>query len=133
MVFLMAGYKWWTRHHVEGLANTNAPEALPDSGFVRMPQPVGTSTGEVLIFAPLHCSSDAAARAEALSQELASKGIPHVRLNTARFDMERPDQQMMKRLKQVMEGTVPIVFVHGRAKANPTLDEVVAEYGASRR
>jgi hypothetical protein len=32
-----------------------------------------------------------------------------------------------------MEGVVPIVIVHGRAKANPLLDDVLTEYEAARR
>jgi hypothetical protein len=31
-----------------------------------------------------------------------------------------------------MTGEVPIVFVNGKAKANPTLDEVLTEYAAER-
>jgi hypothetical protein len=37
------------------------------------------------------------------------------------------------RVTSVMNGELPIVFVHGKAKSNPTLDEVAAEYrGAAR-
>ena len=32
----------------------------------------------------------------------------------------------------VMNGPIPIVYVDGRAKANPTPEEVVAEYRRSR-
>jgi hypothetical protein len=35
------------------------------------------------------------------------------------------------RLNSVMNGELPIVFVNGRGKANPTLEEVIAEFGAS--
>ena len=38
----------------------------------------------------------------------------------------------LQRVNRVMQGELPIVIVHGRGKANPTLDEVLAEYRASR-
>lgn len=128
LALVWGGYMWWSKTHaVPGFA-TASPG---DSGFVRMPQPLGTDADQVLIFAPLNCPSDAAQRARTLSRALAAQGIPHARLDTADFDMENPGREMADRFKRVMQGTVPIVFVHGRAKANPTLDEVVAAYGAA--
>ena len=34
----------------------------------------------------------------------------------------------MERMSRIMNGPLPIVFFNGRAKANPSLDEVVAEF-----
>jgi hypothetical protein len=39
----------------------------------------------------------------------------------------------VRRHNAVMNGEVPIVFVNGRVKANPSVDDVVAEYGAAAR
>lgn len=38
----------------------------------------------------------------------------------------------MTRFKRVMEGDGPPVFVRNKARANPSPDEVVAEYNARR-
>lgn len=40
---------------------------------------------------------------------------------------------MMAKFNRAMKGAVPIVFVRGKGKANPTLAEVVTEYEAARR
>jgi hypothetical protein len=35
---------------------------------------------------------------------------------------------MLVRTNAVLSGEIPIVIINGMAKANPTVDEVVAEY-----
>lgn len=66
-----------------------------------------------------------------MAQELANRGIPHVRAQNAHFDLAGEDRDQVERIGSIMNGAVPIVFVNGRAKANPTLEEVVAEYGGA--
>ncbi len=42
-----------------------------------------------------------------------------------------PDASQLKKLRalnDVMKAGPPVVFIKGTAKANPTLDEVIAEY-----
>lgn len=135
LVFLMvlfAGYQWWQKHPTAILGSTAAPVA-GKTGFVPMPQPMGTNTRTVLIYAPLNCPSETAQRARKLSQELAARHIPHAQLEEASFDLVNPDQQTVATFKRVMEGTGPVVFVRGKAKGNPAFAEVVAEYDAARR
>lgn len=132
LVLLAGGYKWWHKHQAEVPAT--AKPVPGNTGFVSMPQPSGTDFGTVLIFAPINCPSDAAQRARDLSRELAARHIPHVQLEQANFDMaDPPDEQTMASFNRVMEGTIPVVFVRGKGKANPALDEVIAEYSAARR
>ena len=38
--------------------------------------------------------------------------------------------EINKRMNRIMNGPLPVVFVNGRAKSNPSLDEVVAEFRA---
>ena len=44
------------------------------------------------------------------------------------------DPLMLNRVNAMLAGdNAPIVFVNGRIKANPTLDEVLAEYTAAQQ
>lgn len=130
LVLAMVGYHWWHKHRDLFVTDETA-QVAGGTGFVAMPQPIGTSLGTVLIFAPRNCPSAAAQRARELSRELAAHDIPHALLDEANFDLDSPEQ--VASVKRVMEGTVPIVFVHGRGKANPSLDDVLAEYAATQR
>lgn len=129
IVLALVGYHWWQKHR-DLLVPDGASHARGSSGFVSMPQPIGTSPYQVLIFAPRNCPSAAAQRARELSRELAARDVPHAQLEEANFDLDSADGAAA--VKRVMEGAVPIVIVHGRAKANPSLDDVLAEYDAAR-
>ena len=89
--------------------------------------PDGMSPHGVVVFAPENCPSDAAQRAYALISDLGSRGVPVVRASTASFST-LPDTETQQRVLSVMNGPIPIVFVNGRAKGNPSLEDVVAEY-----
>jgi hypothetical protein len=56
-------------------------------------------------------------------------GIPNRRTNY--YSIARITREQVPLLKQtnaVLTGEIPIVIVNDRAEANPTVDEVVAEY-----
>lgn len=129
VVLALVGYRWWHKHH-EPVGGNAAEQTATATGFVPMPSPQGASLNRVLIFAPRACPSAAAQRARELSQALADRGVPHAMLDEANFDLQSPEQ--VDTVKRVMEGAVPIVFVRGRGKANPSLDEVLSEYAAGR-
>lgn len=130
VVLVMVGYRWWHKHH-ELFAENAVEQSASATGFVPMPPPLGASLNRVLIFAPRDCPSAAAQRARDLSQALADRGVPHAMLDEANFDLQSPEQ--VTAVQKVMGGTVPIVFFHGRGKANPSLEDVLAEYTAARR
>jgi hypothetical protein len=96
-------------------------------GFVQIPAPDGQASRGIVIFAPANCPSDAAQRAEALARHLSAQGVPYVRSENAEFGSLASQDEVSKVLS-VMNGPVPVVFVNGKAKANPTPEEVVAEY-----
>ena len=111
----------------------NAGSDVVETGFVPVPSPSGTKRNQVLIFAAVNCPKDAARRAADLAAELGRRGISHIRLEHADFEwVENPDPAVLARLETVMRGEIPIVFINGRGKANPGIDEVVAEYRAQR-
>ncbi len=108
----------------------NRPVTGPSpNGFVALPTLAGNNPGRVVVFAPENCPSEAAARADSMAHQLASRNIPALRSHDVSFTSSDPDPAIGIRLNAVMNGELPIVFVNGRGKANPTLDEVIAEYG----
>ena len=83
------------------------------------------------LFRPTSCPHEDAQRADSLAEDLSRKGIPVIRTHTINFNLAAPDNSVAERINSVMKGSLPIVFVRGRAKPNPTLEEVVAEYQGS--
>ena len=122
---------WW-RGRGEGIDGaTKSP-----NGFVSVAMPDGAPRNTAIIFAPLNCPSDAAQRADALANELTSRGIPNVRSDSYEAKVTNPtadDEANLHRTDDVIKAGVPVVFINGRAKANPTLKEVIAEYSGSRQ
>ena len=121
------GYHYWKQHRVE----RDLAAMTSEGGFVSIPMPDGMSPHGVVVFAPQDCPSDAAQRAYALISDLGSRGVPVSRADAASFD-NLPDAATAERIRAVMSGEVPIVFVNGKAKPNPSLEEVVTEYRRSR-
>lgn len=120
------GWQYWNKQ--QGPARAEAATTASAGGFVPLPTPAGASPKQVLVIAPENCTADGARRADELANDLTRQNIPVLRTHNVNFQFENPDPGLMQRLNTVMNGDVPIVFVRGRAKANPTLAEVVAEY-----
>lgn len=100
-------------------------------GFVAVPMPDGLPSSGVVLFAPRDCPSDAARRAEALARALDAAHVPYVRADHAEYgNLASPEDAT--RVLAVMNGPVPVVYVNGRARANPTAQEVLAEYRGGR-
>ena len=103
------------------------------NGFVVMPPLNGGPADAIIVFAPKNCPSAAAQRADVMERSLTNRGIPTVRLDRADFDFAQvPDVAIMRRINTIVGGEMPVVFVNRRAKANPTLNDVLAEYRRSR-
>jgi hypothetical protein len=49
-------------------------------------------------------------------------------LHDVHFEIPNGDSSVVARVMSVMNSPLPIVFVRGKAKSNPSLEEVVAEY-----
>ncbi|HET7776102.1 MAG TPA: hypothetical protein VFK74_07030 [Azospira sp.] len=127
------GWKYWFQPAAvaSGASVATATAASRNAGgngFVDLPATPEIPRRGVIIFAPENCSSEAAQQADALAADLAAQGIPYSRAHQVNFTFDNPDPAAVERLTAVMNGTVPIVFVHGRGKANPTTAEVLAEY-----
>lgn len=96
-------------------------------GFVEIPLPDGVSASGVVVFTPQGCPSEAAQRARQLMSRLSADGVPYRQTDSASFS-SLASQDQADRVMAVMNGPIPIVYVNGRAKANPTPEEVLAEY-----
>lgn len=135
-LLLLAGVGVWKTYIASGRVDpqawiaerTGGAVAGGDSaqGFTSIPMPDGVPSRGVIVFAPEHCTSDAARRTEALVRHLSSQRIAYVRTDQASYN-SLSSQDEANRVMAVMNGPVPIVYVNGKAKANPTPAEVVAE------
>jgi hypothetical protein len=127
-------YLVWHKHqaHVEAAAIA----ALADErGFVEFAMPEGAKNNEVLIVAAQNCPHEGAVRADDLVREMAERNVRYRRSSHVSFSMP-PDADVdsfSRRSNAIMNGEVPIVFVNGRVKSNPGLDEVIAEYAEATR
>jgi len=127
------GYHYWKAHNEE--ASSVAVEAseassISENGFVSLPPMEDESTDAVVVVAAENCPHEDAQRADNLARALSEKGIPVVRSHHIGFNNIRSSEEA-ERIASVMNGSLPIVFVDGRAKSNPALEEVVAEYKGS--
>lgn len=132
----VAAFVLWDAFKPEGglreVVDRVGTRAAPSGGgFVDIPMPDGMSPAGVVIFAPENCPSDAAQRADGLARLLSAQGIAYRRATAAEYSSLRTPEEA-RRVTSVMNGPIPIVYVNGRAKANPLPDEVVAEYRRGR-
>src|SRR5262245_3284975 len=128
LALLGYGYHHWSQR--ERSAATSA--AVPaNSSFVDLPALAGAQASRVMVIAAEDCPEAAARRADDRAERLARDGVPVARTVNGSFPAVNGADEM-QRLNRVMQGELPIVIVRGRGKANPTLDEVLAEFRGSR-
>ncbi|HEY6458364.1 MAG TPA: hypothetical protein VIY90_24050 [Steroidobacteraceae bacterium] len=119
-------YLWHA--HGRAVSQRDLAASADSNGFV----PVATP-GTVLILAALNCPLAPARRAAAMAQQLTQLGIPNRRTNSYSATITSRDQMpLLARTNAVLTGEIPIVIVDGMARANPTVDEVAAEYRRDR-
>ena len=122
----LARYGWQQYHAHEVEASVSG------SSFVDVVQPDGFPARGVVIMAPENCPSEQAQNAEALFEKLKQAGVPVTKSSEFSIspagDLTGDVRAAMDRTMAVAQGKVPIVFIGKRGKANPSFDEVVAEY-----
>lgn len=125
---LVAGWQWHRHRTIEQSAAGNSATGAASSvnGFASLPLPAGMDSESVVVFSPENCPSEEAQRAEALIHALEGERISVVRSHEAEFQITDP--QAGEQVAAVMNGPIPIVFVRGKAKANPSAAEVIAEF-----
>lgn len=127
---LWAAYNFWSDWSAPSYAEV-VEEVGSDNGFVPILPPNGAKTDMVYVMAPKNCPSDAAQRARQLAAGLESRGIPVERSDHFRAAVSNPtaeERDALKRTQAVLNGAIPMVVVNGVASANPSVDQVEAEY-----
>ncbi len=112
-------------------ASTAAAAAMTANGWTPVPMPAGSNPHRVVVFSALNCPKAAAQRALVIVEDLGARGIPCD--HTDRIDFPTATEAEGARLTQVMNSGAPVVFVRGKAKSSPLVDEIVAEYQAGAR
>jgi hypothetical protein len=126
----LLGYALWHKH----TANVEAAAlaALTDEhGFVDLAQPQGADPKKVWVIAAVNCPKEGARRADELARDLDLREIAFERRSNVNFSFDVDNPDLFRRINDMMNGEVPIVFVNGRIKANPELEDVIAEYKAA--
>jgi hypothetical protein len=123
-----AYHAWKTHRSGDPAALAASAEAASRHGFVALPPVTGASPASVLVIAAENCPEEAAQRADQLAYRLRSHGVPVTRLHNVSFEIPNGDAALAQRVMSVMNAELPIVFVRGKAKSNPSLDDVLSEY-----
>ncbi len=123
----------WGGYHLfsEHQAAHEMRELLASSdvnGFVEVPPPANQDLNTIYVVAAQNCPHAAAQQADQLARSLGKQGIPVARVNGVSYPSQLLNRTTMDRLMVVMNGPLPLVFVHGRAAMNPELSQVVEEY-----
>ena len=119
-------FQYWSAQQ-----STTAPAVVSANGFIKMPPMSDGDLQQVVVFAPEDCPPEKAQQADELARQLASRNIPTIRTHAVSFTSSDPNPQVGVRLDSVLKGELPIVFVNGRGKANPTIEQIIAEFGAT--
>ena len=133
---LGAAYHYWKKppHVAPGpIATVQPGHSGQPTGFVAVPPPDGAPANMVMVVAAENCPHEDAQRADRLTAELKGRGIPVQRSHQVSFTINSPDAAVPERISSVMNGQLPIVFINGRAKPNPSLDDVIAEFKSGGR
>jgi hypothetical protein len=122
------GCVYWKSHHSREQHAASLSTDAPGE-FVYLPPVDGQRAQTVFVIAAQDCPHEDAQRADRLAEALSRQGIPVERTHQANFQFtSRPDAATMARIDEVMNGPLPVVFINGRAKSNPSLDEVASEF-----
>jgi hypothetical protein len=129
------------REHRIARANDAYMAALPRSraasraGFVDAFALDGIDPRVMTVLMPCGCPEAAGVRGRALVDKLKAANIPVTASLSAGVTLAgmSPDQMQAKMalMNRVMNGETPIVFYKGRAKNNPSFDDVRTEYQTS--
>jgi hypothetical protein len=106
--------------------------AASNAGFVDAVQPDGINPMEVTVFFPVNCPLETGRRGRALIDRLKSANIPVSASASARTSIKAATREEFEAKKasitKIMGGELPIVFYKGRAKNNPSFEDVLLEY-----
>jgi hypothetical protein len=121
------GVHVWQSHQ-HAVQNRKLQAAADSYGFVPILVAGGAPQNTAVILAALNCPSAQAKRADAMASRLTELGIPNSRENNYRVgNVTRDQSALIEQTSAVLGGEVPVVIVNGKAKANPSVEDVVSE------
>jgi hypothetical protein len=113
------------------------PKNRPPSraGFVDAFELDGINPLVMTVLMPCGCPLEAGQRGRALVDKMRRANIPEVASSDARVSVKANSRAeldaKMDLMNKVMNGETPIVFYRGRAKNNPSFEDVMLEYQTS--
>ena len=126
-----------TREYEAFAASQPATRPPSPSGFRDAMVPEGVSPYVVTLFMPVGCPLDAGRRGRALIEKLKAADIPVTATADAHMSVNAQSKAELDakvaQANALMTGETPIVFYKGRAKNNPSFDDVLAEYRAQKK
>ena len=102
-----------------------------EKDFVSVPLPDGISANQVVVSGLLDCPQSGTQTRQVIDQLTAAQ-IPYQHITNFSFSAA-DDWAGIQRLNEVLKRGAPVVFVNGKVKAQPTPQEVIAEYRKARR
>ncbi len=97
-----------------------------ETDFVAVPLPNEVQPTQVVVSGLLDCPQSGAKTRQVIDQ-LTAAHIPYQHITTFTFS-NTDDWAGLQRFNEVIKRGAPLVFVNGKVKANPTPEEVIAEY-----
>jgi len=127
-----AGYQWHKSIQEKRIFVQDIKSRTDQYGFLDISDNLPESKG-IVIVAPVNCPSQQAKIADYLVTELNKQNIPATRTNSYNFRQknnmsEREINQMIKRVDYVRTMAPPQVFVNGKIKSNPSLEDIKKEW-----
>jgi len=125
IIFLVAlgyGAQYVRDHYMDSDSDTKSP-----NGFMPVPSVDGLTGAAVIIVTAPGSPDEVVARGNKLAFALLEKGIPVLRAERVNF-ASGGNSVAAATAMLTLSGEPPLVLVRGRAKPNPTLDEVVREF-----
>lgn len=109
-----------------GLTAWERVTAPSTTEFVTVPTPDEVPPDRVVITGLLNCPQTGK-NTQALITKMTEAQIPYQHITQFGF-ANTDDWAGLQRLNEIIKRGGPVVFVHGKAKSNPTPDEVIAEF-----
>jgi hypothetical protein len=117
------------------VASVPSNRAASKAGFVDAFHLDGVDPQVMTVLMPCGCPLEAGQRGRALVERMKAANIPVTASNQASASVNGRSreevQAQLDRMNRVMNGETPIVFYRGRAKNNPSFEEVQLEYQTS--
>ena len=128
-----AGYQWHKSKQEKKIFVQDIKSRTDQYGFLDISVNLPGSKG-IVIMAPINCPSRQAKIADYLATELNKQNIPATRISGYTFNhnlanmSEREINQMIDRIEYVKTMAFPLVFVNGKVKSNPSIEDIKNEW-----